>query len=233
MKSNRFYALLFLIASFVVPVSGQTINWGSTLSDMATGNQHRMADNSGMPNGFTFQLGSFGAGFNRADPTTWSSTWSVYTDSNPAGGDGVANFSYPISPSPFGYFFSESTTIENSAFSGRQAYVWGSDSFGAGMTQAVLYTNSTWNFPTVGSLTVDDWNADLSTDVVWGAIDRNIGDLGGELVGGGTRTAPAAANTYHIQTALTTAVVPEPSGALLIGALGIAALLRRRSSRRI
>ena len=233
MKTLR--TLLCLVASlgFLAVASdagAQTINWGSTASTTFAGNKHFLSDGSSMPDGFTFQLGYFDAGFNASDPTSWVSNWHVYDDGSSGGIEGQDDFNNPISPSPFGYNFAASTTNTLPAFDGQQGYIWGFNDQGlTGLFggEAVLITNPGWLFPATGSLVAVDWTVSLATDVVWGSIDTNGSTGGGYIDGGGVQSAPQAADGFHVQTA-TFAPVPEPGSMLLLSSAGFAFLLRRR-----
>jgi hypothetical protein len=234
MKSTR--TIGRLLASLAISLitssaTAQTINWGSTVSTAGAGNMHNLSDGSAMSPGFTFQLGYFSAGFNAADPMTWAANWNVYNDSTSAAIEGQTSFNGLSGP--FGYNFAKSTTNTLASFNGQQGYIWGFNDQGlTGLAggEALLLTNSSWTFPSVGNNISVDWTVSTASNVVWGAIDTNGTTAGGYIAGGGVQSAPEAANTFHVQTSGFVAPVPEPSSALLVGLASLGLLRRRRSS---
>jgi len=223
MKITHQISLLIALAFAALSTqeaSAQSFNWGGTVT--FSGSQQTYFDSGGTPldsTNYTFSVGYFNTGFAPTDTNigSWNSNW------NMLGSDMLDN-SIP-------WTFGGTDFVLSSASNGQNAYMWVYDALGqTGSTggQAFLGTGS-WALPTFGSiLPADTFEFSNMTSVIYGRTDTNFGSggAGGILTGGGTITSEKADNTFEAQ--LGTVPVPEPSGALLISATGLALILRRR-----
>jgi hypothetical protein len=203
-----------------------TVSWGSDTDSF-------LFNSSGIPmdNSFTFEIGTFGGNFvplatNSAD---WFSNWKRLDQAtasngrfNPGAGWVTSNFTILDGSDP-------STTTDvttNSPFKdaskewqvGDKAYVFAYNTQTISpATEWALISDPTWLLPPSESHSsiTSDWLVNTATQVVMGG--------NGETFVGVRSVDPGIAD-------LQTTVVPEPSSALLIGAVGMLGLLRRRRS---
>ncbi len=212
---------LTIIAGLLAFLSGglkaQTVDWGT--SNTGT-NELFQSTGAAAGSAMTWDLGYFTVGFtpSSANVTNWAANWNSISTATQAPPDmnlNVTNASVPAS------------------LAGTQAYMFGYSSLttlGTPGTEAFLATSTTWVLPSE----FDQLNIDIAAnpfdvadtlDVIWGAVDRQIGVTGGVVTGGGTLSVAKADEGFEIQTA--TWPVPEPSSVTLLATVLFSFLGRR------
>lgn len=214
-----------LVASVTVLVtlalgaaSAQTLNWGNAVLDVNIDS----AGNSLTDATYTFELGTFSSGFVPTEFNTgqWAREWlvldsAIYNDS-------------------VGLFISSYTvTAEDASLAGEQAYIWVyNNTLGDETSEWVIITDDSpddgigdeWVVPSfaepgAGSPPANfDWRAATATTPVWGGLNGVAGS-------GVQEVAPSA---FDLQTFTFSAIVPEPSSAVLLGIASLGLLRRRR-----
>lgn len=229
-----FLALLSLLLtlSFLGTAKSQTVDWGTSysvtpLSYTSSGS----VDNQTL----TWQLGWFTDGFtpDETNYLSWEANW-----------NSVAT-AYHVED---GGLWAVSGHVDNVgvAAGGKQEYIFAFNDMGLLGTptgEAFLARQDGTFFPTGPNANVFDIadfmgnTNDDSLTVVWGRVDRDMYATGGIVTGGGEFSSlvpdsnsqpPDQLNgTFEVQSG-TWAPVPEPSSALLMGAMGLLIMVRRR-----
>ena len=240
----KFIPLCFTL---LLPSSGllfgqsQVINWGSELfggsfidsnSDDIT-----LGDGSFTDGGFSFELGTFQAGFNPSAANTdeWIANWRVFDAVVDEDGDANDAF-FPVNAtsSAFvaaddvtfnGFSLSEDSTVSSTADfgEGAQGYVFlrNSDETTAG-SEWLLYSNSDWEFPFVA----EESHTPVSVEwLIEGSNEALFGGVNGTTIGAGERVATG---TDFLGQTFT--FVPEPSSLFLLMFGGLLAMRRERNS---
>ena len=167
---------------------------------------------------FTFNFGTFLNGFTptASNITSWNTNWfSLDTDqltgSLPDTIGGSVNPSNPITNGLYGFMW----VYDALGFTGSEG---GQAFLGTGTTSDWLLPSTLVDPP----LPANTVGFDNMTSVIYGRVDADTPAYFG--VGGGSVTNPLSTGAFDAQLA----AVPEPSGALLIGCVGMLSLLRRR-----
>jgi hypothetical protein len=193
------------------------------------------------------ELGSFAPGFSptAANITSWSSNWvsAQQLNVNTGTGNGI-NLSSSYITGTVGLSDTNVSSSTGNLFAGgTQMYMWvyeGSKTYGPGMEWAVV-TNPSWTVtaPTANPLNTGYRMTDAGTVAIFGGVNgvSGAGDhatanlpaqayVGTGDFDGFTDETP---NTFEIQThTVNASPVPEPGSAMLVGAVGVLGLLRRR-----
>jgi hypothetical protein len=215
------------------------ISWGtavnSSLFDSAGTNF-----NTGTGSGYTFAVGSFGSFV----PTTsnmnlWATNWKPFDFANNTGQGGYnQGLGYVTSTADLDTdgTSSEPNVSQANLFNpGETGYLWvyNTQTYGVGTgMEWALITNKNgvgtdtnavddWLFPAWNDApsNVYSWRASTSSSAIFGGVNstQGAGDFG------------SAPGSFTIQTHTLNAVpVPEPSGALLAGIVGLLGIVRRR-----
>lgn len=223
---KHFFFTLLAMLALAAPMQARTINWGGAAFDNLYTSYGSALDDS-----FTFELGTFGAFVpTELNQDQWLANWRVFDRAT------AANSGWTSST---GFFESSANLNDNGTSSspeanplstfalGEQAYIWAfnTQQMTFGYTEWALITNNSsdgnsadnWTFPapTDHSLTPLEWRVSLATNVPYGGLNSVEGP-------GGYTVNPV---TFDLQTH---SVVPEPGSALLLTALGLIGLRRRR-----
>jgi hypothetical protein len=245
-SSARCLVLLVALAGFS---QAQTVAWGTSASfnpvafqpDGAVDNQVNL-----------WTLGYFTSGFT-PDTTNflqWAANWNPVSSPVPEDDPLSSDPNAPLINDPTHKLYdgglwatSVNTYDVGVAAGGRQVYIFAYndlDLIGTDGGQALLYREDGLLFPTIpNQITFDIANNPLDTNddgftVIWGAVDRDMENVGGVLVGGGIlnlgtdSAAPQLFGTFEAQFAGWSAIpIPEPSMAFLT-CVGALALMRRK-----
>jgi hypothetical protein len=236
MKLKHTLLSLILALSAAGPLQASfTIDWGSD----PFGTLLQSDGNSMFNNNYKAEFGAFNAGFipTMSNITEWSDNWILgqQIDVNTGSGNGISLTNSYIT----GTFALNDSNVANTSGNlfagGTQMYMWVYETdktYGPGMEWAVI-TNAAWTVPapTTNPLNAVYRSTDPGTVAVFGGVNN--------VSGGGDYTAanlPVAAfpdddnpNTFEIQThTLNASPVPEPGSAMLIGAVGMLNMLRRK-----
>lgn len=218
MKLPPFLTLLVLLAAGMISLPARTIEWGNSVGDILVDSNGVALDDS-----YVFELGSFGL----FTPTElnmdqWAANWKAFDRAEAPAAEGWNSaFSYFSSSATLetGGVSSESPPLPAFTFQpGEQAFIWIFNVLDIEPgTEWGLFTNDSldgnagndWLFPEPGDKT------DLPLE--WRLFDAQsviYGGLHGEQGAGEYAVDPPA---YQAQTH----IVPEPSGALLLGLTAI------------
>jgi hypothetical protein len=232
MKPHK-YLLLSLVSATVLfwqnTAQASTISWGSDTESLLFNSSAIPLDGS-----YTFELGTFGTFIpTETNTSQWLANWKRFDRAttangswNPLAGWVSSNVTVVDGTNPL----SNTDILSSSSFAdpaaswqvGEKAYVFAYNTVAiTPTTEWALVSGQTWTLPgssTHSSVTVD-WTVNLAGQAVLGG-NENIGFVGTRYVNPGIS---------NLQTsAVPPAAVPEPSSALLIGAVGLMGLMRRR-----
>jgi hypothetical protein len=218
MKTAFILIACLLLSAFTA--SARTISWRSAIGD-------DLIDASGndLDETFTFELGAFLTGFTptASNLNDWQANWRAFGQATfePIDGNGwEPSVMYLTKDTTLltGQLSSESPPLPSYAFTtGTQAWLWVYDSQVVDTSSEwALVRGTTWNFPTADAFNFNAllWELNSADQRIWGGSN----DLRGN---GGFIAEPA---DFTLQTA----VVPEPSSALLLVSALLLRLRRRR-----
>ncbi len=214
-------AAAFVIAAAIMRIHA-AINYEFSSTQFGTNLQ---SDGSAMDNTFTFELGTFAAGFTPTSGNTdqWLANWSPVTDGSGAALAG-ATTQFGTIDSFFGPYegFRSSVELEhnNDPFAiGSQGYVWGFTGRDEGTEEWILFTNDSagdaWQFGDTSVLGFPGtWESGGANNAIIGEV--NFLDSKDDFIA--------------MQSAEVTLgpVVPEPATGALLACAGIAFAARRR-----
>jgi hypothetical protein len=184
---------------------------------------------------FTFELGTFGTTFvpTASNYNDWLTNWKRFDRAsvsaggsfNPGNGtvSSIASVLDGADPADHTDNISSSAYADPTATfaEGERAYIFVYNNLSPTPgTEWALYTNPTWLLPrssSHSSVTLD-WNINTQGQAVLGGSQNSY-------TSGIRYSNPVV---YDVQTSTFPAAVPEPSGALLIGSIGMVGMLRRR-----
>lgn len=231
MKSSTFSSLaaaMLLVIGAAPSAKAVQIAWGSDFEALLY-----QADGSTLDAGFTFELGTFNTGFvpTELNMLDWQSNWKLLDRADWDVPN--QNFSGFVEINSSGNV-SNGTEANPATFfaEGEQIYLWAfnTQTFTPGSTEWALVTRTQPD--PFGGTTVFDWVIPTYTQNDAQEVQLNGADIvvfGGlhNVQGPGEYDAGSQPGNFQLQTH----VVPEPGSALLLGAIGLLARLRRRRNR--
>ena len=224
---KTFLCFLTLLLLLSLPLGARTIDWGNAVGDSLFDSTGAALDDS-----FVFELGSFGSFVpTELNLEDWLTNWKPFDRAEAPSSSGWKSTDS---------FFNSTATVEDGGFSsksallgsftfaeGEQAYIWAYNTqlMAYGYTEWALLTNSSldgnpaddWTFPAPGGKTdlPLEWRVSTADGLVYGGFD--------DVQGPGYHAADPPSLTIQ-----THAVIPEPSGLLLVLSAGLLIRLRRR-----